>query len=278
VSLSRFDQKTGRLAPFLGGISAEFVSFSRDGKSVAYVSYPDGILWRANRDGSNRVQLTTPPVYPVNPQWSPDGSQIAFSDGYILEKAALYIVGADGEKNPQRLLHSSQGFEMDPGWSPDGQKVVFAEHLSAANREEIRILDLASHRVSAIPGSNGMYSPRWSPDGRFIAALGRKAPFLRIFDVEAQRWSVLPTTGIVAFPCFSSDSQTIYYLRYGLDQGIFRIRISGGKQESVLDMKDVHLTGLEFASLSLDLTDAPLVLRDAGTHDVYALTLERGRN
>ena len=165
---------------------------------------------------------------------------------------------------------------MDPGWSPDGQKIVFAESFPATKREEIRILDLTTHRVSAIPGSNGTYSPRWSPNGRYIAVLGREAPFLRIFDVGTQRWSVLPTTSIVAFPCFSSDSQTIYFQRYGLDQGIFRIRISGGKEERVLDMKDIHLT--TFMSLSLDPTDAPLVLRDAGTHDVYALTLERARN
>ena len=40
------------------------VAFSKDGKSVAYVSYPDGILWRANRDGSDRVPLTSPPLRP----------------------------------------------------------------------------------------------------------------------------------------------------------------------------------------------------------------------
>jgi Tol biopolymer transport system component len=274
--LSRLDQKSGQLAPFLGGISAEFVSFSRDGKFIAYVSFPDGILWRANRDGSNRTQLTSPPLYPVNPRWSPDGSQIAFADFYIPEKRAVYTVGADGEKNPQKLLPDSPGAEMDPGWSPDGKKVVISESLPPANREEIRILDLTTHRVSAIPGSNGMYSPRWSPDGRYIAVLGREAPFLRIFDLGAQRWSVLPTTGIVAYPCFSSDSQTIYFMRYGLDQGIFRIRIAGGKEERVLDMKDIHLA--TFLSLSLDLTDSPLVLRDAGTHDVYALALERAKN
>ena len=52
--LVRFDAQSHRLEPWLGGISAEFVSFSPDGKFVAYVTFPAGVLWRANRDGSNR--------------------------------------------------------------------------------------------------------------------------------------------------------------------------------------------------------------------------------
>ena len=77
--LVRFDSISKRFLPFLGGISAEFVSFSKDGRSVAYVSYPDGVLWKANRDGSAPVQLTEPPLYPRLISWSPDGSQILFS-------------------------------------------------------------------------------------------------------------------------------------------------------------------------------------------------------
>ncbi len=70
--LSRIDPKTGGLQPFFGGVSAEFVSFSNDGKSVAYVSFPEGALWKADRDGSHRVQLSQPPMRVVNPRWSPD--------------------------------------------------------------------------------------------------------------------------------------------------------------------------------------------------------------
>jgi DNA-binding winged helix-turn-helix (wHTH) protein len=78
--LVRFDTKSGNFLPFLAGISAEFVTFSSDGKSLAYVSYPEGVLWRANPDGSNPSQLTEPPVYPKSPRWSPDGSAILFVD------------------------------------------------------------------------------------------------------------------------------------------------------------------------------------------------------
>jgi eukaryotic-like serine/threonine-protein kinase len=62
--LIRFNGQSHQFQPFLAGISADSVSFSTDGKSVAYVSYPDGILWRANADGSARMQLTDATLYP----------------------------------------------------------------------------------------------------------------------------------------------------------------------------------------------------------------------
>ncbi len=120
-----------------------------------------------------------------------------------------------------------------------------------------------------------MYSPRWSADGRYIAALARVGPFLRVFNIAAQKWTVLKTTGIVAFPCFSSDSQTIYFLRYGVDQEISRIRIPDGKEETVADLRETHLVSATSVSMSLDPTDAPLLTRAAGTDDIWALTLEK---
>lgn len=53
--LVRMDAKSHQLQPYLGGKSAEGVSFSADGRYIAYVTFPEGILWRANRDGSNPV-------------------------------------------------------------------------------------------------------------------------------------------------------------------------------------------------------------------------------
>ena len=63
--LIRYDAQRREFVPFLSGIWASDVSFSRDGKWVAYVSYPEGTLWRSRVDGSDRLQLTNPPVFAV---------------------------------------------------------------------------------------------------------------------------------------------------------------------------------------------------------------------
>ncbi len=197
--LVRYDAQSGRLQPYLGGISAEFVTFSRDGQFVAYVTFPEGILWRANRDGSQPVQLTDTPLYPLNPSWSPDGSQILFCS-YDSKGLRAYVISSQGG-TPRPLLPEDSEAQSDPGWSPDGHKIVFSTLAEIGNFNSVlRVLDLGSHQITTLPGSEGMWSPRWSPNGRFIAGLYTgPAGGMKIFDLETQRWSVVQPTERVRF-------------------------------------------------------------------------------
>lgn len=97
---------------------------------------------------------------------------------------------------------------------------------------------------------------------------------LKVYDPEKQRWSTLVTKDGVEFPAFSTDSQFLYYLLLGGDQAVYRVRVTGGEPERVVDLKDWHMAGHFSFWMGLDPTDAPLLLRDSGTSDLYALTLE----
>jgi eukaryotic-like serine/threonine-protein kinase len=274
--LVRLDAKSDQFQPFLGGISADLVAFSKDGQSVAYVSYPDGILWRANRDGSDRVQLTSPPLNPLSLEWSPDGSQLAFMAGSSQGHYQAWTVSARGGA-PQRLLPKDGEEETDPRWSPDGSKLILAMRAGQSRDPQgssIRILDLASHQISTLPGSTGMDSPHWSPDGQFIEANAVDLSAVYIFDVKTQHWSALHI-GIHAYETWSSDSRFIYFFRYANDPAILRIPITGGEAKVVVDLKGFRYTGTLGLWFGLDPTDAPLMLRDVSTSDVYALTLEK---
>ena len=169
----------------------------------------------------------------------------------------------------------------DANWSPDGRKIVFASCEctgTSGGPDLIRILDLGSHQVTKLPGSDRMSSPRWSPDGRFIAALSHVGG-PRVYDLETKQWSVLLTGSPVNyFPTFSHDSRWIYFLgvvEHRNVYGVFRIPVSGGKVETISDLGGLPITGwLGVGWMGLDPTDAPLVLRDVGSKDLYALTLE----
>jgi Tol biopolymer transport system component/DNA-binding winged helix-turn-helix (wHTH) protein len=269
--LCRLDPKTKQLQPILGGISAQDVSFSKDGRSVAYVSYPDGILWKANKDGSNPVQLTTAPIYATNPRWSPDGTQIAFTGLQLQEPNRIYLVSSQGG-SPQQLLQDRPGNQDEPGWSSDGRKILF-QGPGLEGKGELFFLDLPSSQVTSIPGSAGFWSPRWSPDGKLLAAFSNQG--LKVLDLASLRWSTLPVSEDMEYDAWSSDSKYIYFLRVvNGDRGVYRIRASGGKAERVADLKDWHITGYFTYWMALDPTDAPLLLRDVGNDDIYALTLE----
>jgi len=178
--LVRFDAQSHRLEPSLGGISAEFASFSADGKFVAYVTFPEGVLWRADRDGSNRVQLTNPPLHPILPRWSPDGAQILFFAGDSNGHARSYLVPSQGGGTPRQFLPEEKGGTGDAYWSPDGRKIVFSsaqtvEAIRSLNYV-LRVFDLGTHQVTTLPGSEGTFSPRWSPNGCFISGTQIGAP------------------------------------------------------------------------------------------------------
>jgi len=274
--LVRFNAKSGQFQPFLGGISAEFVTFSSNGKSVAYVSYPEGVLWRANPDGSNPMQLTDSPTYPKSLRWSPDGTEILFVDRTPQGLDAIYIVPADGSGKPRRLLPGDLEAETDPSWSPDGRKVVFSTspNVGESSKSDLCILDIATENVAAIPASDGLLVPRWSPDGQSIASMTLDTMAMKVFDIASGRWTKLDS-GAVAFPEWSHDGRFIYYVKWTDDPAVIRIRAADGKRETVADLKGARYTGVYTLWMGLDPTDTPMTLYDTSSDDIYALTLER---
>jgi Tol biopolymer transport system component len=268
--LTRYDASAGKLVPFLGGISAEFVDFSKDRQWVTYVSYREGALWRSKVDGSDRLQLTYPPMYPVLPRWSPDGKKIIFFEFARSgdKPARIYQVSSDGG-SPEELLPDDHTQQLDPNWSPDGTKIIFAGESNDPS-SSVRILDLADHKLSTLPASAGLYSPRWSPDGRYISAFSADSKTLLLFDFQNQKWTEL-ATGSLSWLNWSHNSQYVYVLDFRGKDAVVKIRISDRKTEQVVDLKNFVTVGRYGGCLSLTPDDSPLLLHDTGSQDVYSL-------
>jgi serine/threonine protein kinase/Tol biopolymer transport system component len=272
--LIRYDAKSRQFASFLGGISAEYVAFSKDGQWVAYVSYPEGTLWRSKLDGSERLQLTNPPMYPVLPRWSPDGKNILFFEFALstTKPARIYEISAEGG-SPKQLMAEDPRQQLDPNWSPDGTQIVFSNESNDSS-SAIHILDVNSHQVADVPGSKGLFSPRWSPDGRYISAFSSDSIRLLLFDTQAKQWTEL-ASGSLSWLNWSHDAQYVYLLDFRGKQAVVRIRVSDHKAEQVANLKDLAATGRYGLCLSLAPDDSPVLLRDTGTQDVYSVDWEK---
>jgi Tol biopolymer transport system component/DNA-binding winged helix-turn-helix (wHTH) protein len=276
-NLVRYDPARGEFASFLEGIWADSVSFTKDGQWVAYRTWPERVLWRARADNTQKVQLTFPPAEADGASWSPDGKRIAFRLRKPGKPYKIHIIAADGGE-PQELLPEDPQEEGIPTWSADGKRLAFGEVAAnfghATGKEMVHVCDLDTHSASAVPGSEGLWTSRWSPDGRYISAVtADKRQRLMLFDFTTHRWRDLGAENVNS-PTWSHGSKYIYYdvLGAGGAPAIMRVRVNDGRREQVVNLDGFKRGANWWSGLALD--DSPLVVRDAGMQEIYALDVE----
>jgi Tol biopolymer transport system component len=265
--------------PLLGGISASDVEFSRDGQWLSYVSYPDDTVWRSRTDGTERLQLSFPPLHASEPHWSPDGKQIAFTATTPGRPNKVYIVSGQGGSVDELLVENFN--EVDPTWSSDGTHLAFGR-LSIPTPpavEAIFVIDLKTRQMSTLPGSENLFSPRWSPDGRFIAAIPVNDQYkLVLFNVQTQKWSdwMREDSGTVGFNSWSQDTKYMYFDTLFSGKSWFgRVQLGRNQFEPLIDLKDVHRFNGPWGPWNGIVPDgAPILVRDNSTHEIYALDVQ----
>ncbi|MCU1297149.1 MAG: transcriptional regulator, CadC, partial [Acidobacteriaceae bacterium] len=192
--LLQYDSAAKQFVAYLPALTtASRTEISSEGTRVAWVSSIDGSLWQSKLDGGERLQLTSPPMRVYMMRWSGDDKKIAFMGKKPGEPWKIYIVPEEGG-NPQTLLNEAEN-EDDPGWSKDGKKIFFGrspEYMGEdSSPKAIYTYDLENRSLSTVPGSDGLFSPRLSPDGKYLAAMPLDQRKLMLFDFAAHKWSVL---------------------------------------------------------------------------------------
>ena len=280
AELVRYDAKSGDFSPYLGGISAGDVDFSRDGQWVTYVSYPDDTLWRSKLDGSARLQLTYPPMRTGLGHWSPDGQQIAFAGALPGKPWKVYLISKDGG-SPQSLTSKTEQLqEADPTWSPDGNTLAIGHSGIGSDPALIELFNIKTHEISQLPGSDGFFGPRWSPDGRYIVALSQDGNKLMLCNLKDHQWRQLDMKlNSFGYLAWSHDSAYVYFdtiLRS--DSGYYRLRIRDAKVEKLADLSKIKGFPIQFGGngtwTGLGPGDVPLLSRDISTQEIYAFDLQ----
>lgn len=272
MEVMRFQAESATFAPYLP-ISGTGFNLTRDGQHVIYTRLPGFDLIRSRIDGSEQVKL----LQGSSLQWvrwgrlSPDEKQIAVAEE--ANNVGIYLVPTEGGK-PELVL---SGQYLAPDWSPDGHFLVFRD----VTREpfSLGVVDLRTKKASAIPESQGMWRPRWSPDGRYIAAIRSKDGAVVLFDFEKQQWRKA-SDGRSDYPAWSPDGKYLYFVSTQgtantqiSEQSLYRIVMNSGKQELVTSLRDLRHDTLEhFISWIGFAPDGSLLaLRDNTTDDIYSL-------
>jgi Tol biopolymer transport system component len=268
----KFDAERQTFQTILPSLSATFLAFSRDGKWMTYTDVNNS-LWRSRADGSDAVRLAGPPMEVELSSWSPDGTQVAFMGREPGRVWRIYLVGRDGGKLREASLSvDSQGA---PTWSPDGRKLVYA-NVDCLETDScwIRVLDLTSGTVETVPDSRGFRTARWSPNGKYIAALIPETHKVMLFDVKEGKWRQLADAVTGDNVAWSHNSEFLYAdSPRGERPVIERFQVADGKRSDVVDLASLgKVPGQIDFWFGLAPDEAPLIVHRFTGSEVYRLS------
>jgi DNA-binding winged helix-turn-helix (wHTH) protein/Tol biopolymer transport system component len=228
--LFRYDEGRGDFLPF--PTSGMEVALSQDGEWMVYLDFAETV-WRSRSDGTERMQLTSPPLRATWPRWSPDGKQILFVGKTPGSQLTPYIVARDGGAAEPAAKNVYTSFA---DWMPDGESIILDALESAGPNSEMSIVDLKTGGISKVPGSAGLIQPRWSPDGHYMAAVSADFRTVHLFEPRRQKWTQLATARHLGRYQWAADGRNLYFQDL-LDpqEAIFRWDMRSRKIDRVLD-------------------------------------------
>jgi len=277
--LVAYDGRRSQFLPFLSGAAVRDVEFSKDGQWVAYESIPEGELWRSRADGSERLQLTSRPLWVREPRWSPDGRRIAFVASQAGTARNKVFVMAPSGGSMEAVPMEPDTDMGSPSWSPDGQSLMVNRWQPRALLEtmEVCVLNLKTRQTVGLPGSQGLLRPEWSPDGQYVAALREGGSQVVLYSIASHQWFRIAEGANYGIPFWTRDSRYFYFQEVlgDADQPIFRVHAATRAAERMMSSQQLPQSGFSGYTLTgLTPGGAPIatVLRSNG--DIYGLDVD----
>ena len=215
---------------------------------IVFTSARDGNLeiYVMDADGSNQENLTNSPANDSQPDWSPDGTKIAFVSFRDGGRTQIHVMDADG-KNAIRLT-DGVGEKWDPDWSPDGQQIAFSVDV-LVNRirvHHIAVMDADGRNRQKL--EDQARHPSWSPDGGEIAFMSWRDGGEEIYVIGVGGQGRKRVTQDIVHkldPSFSPDGRRIAFAAVPEHEGFGHIYVVGadGRNRVQLTHNEEHHWG-----------------------------------
>ena len=240
--MSAFGGEPERLTEHKGGVRQ--ISWSPDGRSIAFVAdqeptaeeekrikdkddaivvdtnYKFNRLWVLDLATRKARLLATGEAVANDPQWSPDGTHIAYSttptpradDGSLSD---LHVVAVAGGA-PRKLVENA-GADQSPRWSPDGTRIAYITSAGSDVRQsQLAVIPVAGG-TSLMVAPRFLYQPNaptWSPDGRTLYFGASVRTTTQLFAVPAAGGTPRALTdvrGVIGGGTMSRDGRSVVF-------------------------------------------------------------------
>ncbi len=224
------------------GKRADVMSISSDGTRLAYTEENwDPNIWTIELPDDNHevgppLNLISSTRAESQPQFSPDGSRIAFASDRSGTRE-IWVCDPDGSNAAPLTQFGGPNTSM-PSWSPDGDQILFGSE-SEGQVDIYRIGANGGEATRLTDHPAGDYWPWWSLDGRSVYFSSTRSGRLEIWSMPADGGEAVQlTTKGGDVPRESPDGRFIYYVKsYDPAGSLWRIPADGGEEEMVLDAK-----------------------------------------
>ncbi|GAC1618758.1 MAG: hypothetical protein PVS2B2_04560 [Candidatus Acidiferrum sp.] len=273
--LEKIDPLTGRESMLSLDSSAAQASISPDEQMIVYSDWPDGSLWSSRANGSSRLRLASAPLRGSEPRWSPNGGEILFTGIREGQARYVYVISPDGGALHPVLPVDWEGSEAD--WSPDGYRIVVNMRNPKTKPEyALYLVEPTTWAVKELRDSKGLSEPRWSPDGRYIAAVDETKHRVMLYEVEKEKWSSVASGELLGALQWSKDGSAIYFQdRLEKDESVYRVSVGSRRMERVFGFGEILKGSASHCFFNGLGRDGSLyVMIERGMTDIYSLDLD----